>query len=440
MPKMFRQIRIVDFKQFGAVLVLILLALVPFHALFAIWGGELTGQREVIAIWKELLILVITGIALAVSLPAVLKQGWREVLRKPSVVLIGLILLAGLLANILHANYGTAFMVGIKTTAVPLILFLAVQPFASEISRRQLVRVILVSACVVAVLAILQFLLVPTELLAKIGYSSSTILPFQGVHPDFPFSRSFSTLGGPNQLGTYLILPFGFAMALAVKARSRKIRLLTATLACLFVVAAVTSFSRSALIGIGVTAAMAILLAVPRKYRLVTGLMFVIVAFVVALVMWGTLTNSSATIVDRFLVRGELTPSGVLGGDEGHIDAIVKGYTMIMANPGGLGFGAAGPASFYALRPILTENWYLQIAIEVGVIGLGLVLLLLAHIIRQVRQLGVHDPVRIGYVAAVFGVMVAALFLHSLADSTLAILLFGVGGILYATRFEGRQM
>lgn len=434
MHKIFRHIHTANIQRFGGVLILALLALVPFHALFVVWGGSITSRGELLSIWKELLIICIIGLALAVSLPKALRMGWRQSLRQPALVLVGLIIIAGLFANLLNANYGLAFFVGLKTTALPLVLFLAVQPFAHVISERKLARVVLASACVVAVLALLQFILVPTAFLAQLGYGPSTILPFQGVHSEFPFGRSFATLGGPNQLGTYLIVPFGLSLALAVKARSRKIRVIASVLTALFVAAAMTTFSRSALLGFCVTTAFVVLLAIPKKYRLLAGVLFVASAMTVGLVLWGILTNENASILDRFLLRGDLASSGIIGSDEGRVAALVKGWATISSFPGGLGFGTAGPASFYAVKPLLTENWYLQIAIEVGLIGLGLMLLLLAHIVRQVRQHGPRDPIRIGYAAAVLGVMVAALFLHSLADSTLAILLLGMGGLLYATR------
>jgi hypothetical protein len=225
-----------------------------------------------------------------------------------------------------------------------------------------------------------------------------------------------------------------FGLALSTKARSRKIRWLASLVTVIFAVAAVTSFSRSSLIGLGVAAIVVFLLSVPKRYRLLTASGVMTAVLVTGLVFWGVLTNDSATIADRFLLRGEITGGGVVGGDEGHIAAIVTGVSVIVSAPGGLGFGAAGPASFYALRPIITENWYLQIALEVGVIGLGLMLVLLAHIMHRVYQQGPQDPLRIGYIAALCGLLTAALFLHTLADSTLAILIFGVGGILYATR------
>lgn len=437
MTKFHQHISRANLQQFGGQLVLVLLALVPFHALLVVWGGSMTGQGELLSVWKELIILVIAGLASFLILSKLVigkSKQWRLLVRQPAVALVGLILLAGLLASIVNASYGKAFLVGVKTTVVPLVLFLAVQPFAKSVSGQKLTRVILGSAVVVAVLALIQFFVVPTGFLASIGYNSATILSFQGVHPGFPFGRTFSTLGGPNQLGTYLIIPSAIALAFAVRGASRQQRLIGASLFVLFILAMITTFSRSALVGLGVAVAITVLLAVPRKYRLTTILIFMVIGLGAGLIIWSALTNSQTTIFDRFLVRGDLTATGLLGGDEGHITALVQGYTALVMHPGGLGFGAAGPASFYAVRTLLTENWYLQIAIEVGLIGLGLMLLLLAHIVRRVRQLEIYSPLRIGYVGAVLGVMVSALFLHSLADSTLAIILFGVGGLLYAAK------
>jgi hypothetical protein len=104
-----------NLQQFGGQLVLVLLALVPFHALLVVWGGSITGQGELLSVWKELIILVITGLAaflIASKLVTSKSKQWRLLVRQPAVVLVGLILLAGLLANIVNASYGKAFLVG----------------------------------------------------------------------------------------------------------------------------------------------------------------------------------------------------------------------------------------------------------------------------------------------------------------------------------------
>jgi hypothetical protein len=415
------------------VMILILIVTMPFHALLVVTTSSLIGQNSIIAAWKEVLILLIASISLLSVWAALKNKGWRRVWRRPDVVLITLIGVSGLAANIVNNNLSVSMLVGVKTTFLPLILFLAVQPVAKRISRRRLTWAIMIPAVIVAVLAILQFILAPTDFLTAIGYNSDTILPFQAVHPDFPFGRSFSTLGGPNQLGSYLILPMGISLALAVKSRSSKLRWVASIVTTLFVLAALTSFSRSSLIGIGLTSIVVLLLSVPKKYRLLTLAAMAIGVIVSGMLFWRTITNESVTIVDRYLLRGELTGQGVIGGDEGHITALVVGATKIIANPGGLGFGTAGPASFYSNLPLITENWYLQIAVEVGIVGLILLLLLMAHILAHIYRGGTTDPVRIGFVAAGFGILTAAMFLHTLADSTLAILFFGSAGILYAT-------
>ncbi len=427
---------ITGIRKVGAVLILVLFAILPFHAFIAVSLGRLTGQPEIVALWKELLTSAIIILGALIGVRHVRKNGitnrWWH---RPDFILILLILVCGLVASIAGGAWrDVPLLVGLKTSVLPLILFLAVQVFSRQISARQLSLVILIPAAFVAGIALWQFFATPTAFFTQLGYGPSTILPYQGLHPDFPFGRSFASLGGPNQLGTYLIIPAAIALAYAVKARRREVRLTAALGFTVFVLAAVTSFSRSALLGLAVAGAVAILLAVPKKFRVLTLGGFVAAGVAGGMAAWAVLMNAKSSAIDRFLLRGELTASGVFGGDEGHVTALVQGYEAIVASPVGRGIGAAGPASLYGLRPLITENWYLQIAVEFGIIGLGLMLMLLVNIMHTIRRHGPQDPLRIGFVGAFAGIMVANLFLHSFADSTLGLLTFGVAGLLYASR------
>ena len=121
-------------KHFATILTLVLLALVPFHAFLVVWLGSVLGYGSWLAVWKELSIIILAVITSVLALPSLLRMGWRSLLRRPAVVLVGLIILAGLSANILNANYGFSALVGLKTTALPLVLFIAVQAVASDIN------------------------------------------------------------------------------------------------------------------------------------------------------------------------------------------------------------------------------------------------------------------------------------------------------------------
>lgn len=427
---------ITGIRKVGAVLILVLFAILPFHATIAISLGRLTGQPEIVALWKELLTSAIIVLAALIGVRHIQKNGMsNRWWHRPDFVLVMLIFACGLVATAVGGTWrDVTFLVGLKTSVLPLVLFLAVQVFSRQISARQLSLVILIPGAIVAGIALWQFFFTPTALFAQLGYGSSTILPYQGVHPDFPFGRSFASLGGPNQLGAYLIIPAAIALAYAVKARRREVRLTAAVAFVLFVLATVTSFSRSGLLGLAVAGAATILLAVPKKLRLLTFSGFVAAGVAGGMAAWAVLMNAKSSAIDRFLLRGELTAGGVFGGDEGHVTALVQGYEAIASSPVGRGIGSAGPASLYGMRPLITENWYLQIAVEFGIIGLGLMLMLLANIMHTIRRHGPHDPLRIGFVGALAGILVANLFLHSFADSTLGLLTFGVAGLLYVSR------
>jgi len=126
-----------------------------------------------------------------------------------------------------------------------------------------------------------------------------------------------------------------------------------------------------------------------------------------------------------------------------------------MENPLGLGLGAAGPASnrvsdacvylpedgdaSWAVAhpelcvflgeqqvqpevpctcPMLPENWYLQIGVELGIIGLALFIVFTLLVILRLRRN--TTPLGVGVFASFVGVSVAALFLHAWESSAVA--------------------
>lgn len=410
--------------------VVVLYALMPFHAFLVIWLASLVGHQALLSIWKEAIILALVLMTLMV---VILRRRFRTYLRADTWLIVGMII-CGLVGSLTGAGLGMAFWVGVKTTALPLLLFLAVQLVASRFHDRRLALLILIPAGIVSVIALWQFVVIPTELLTRLGYNSTTIFPYQAVHPGFAFARSFATLGGPNQLGTYLILPATIALGYAVLTRERKGRILAALTYAVVLLATVTTFSRSALLGFLVASALVLILAAPKRWRWwIAGAMAGLL-IIVAFTAWFVLTTQSSSEAGRFFLRGELTSTGVVGGDQGHIQSLNQGYQTIRQHPLGLGFGAAGPASQYGKQPLITENWFLQIGVELGLIGLVLMLVFLVHIGVEALRSRPHSPIHIATAATLAGVCVAGLFLHSLADSTLAITLMMTAGIVTARR------
>ncbi|HRH93764.1 MAG TPA: hypothetical protein PKV72_04520, partial [Candidatus Peribacteria bacterium] len=146
-----------------------------------------------------------------------------------------------------------------------------------------------------------------------------------------------------------------------------------------------------------------------------------------------------------------------LASSRGHLEKPLHALQLIGEHPFGIGLGTAGPASnrfsdtcveleagadaTWAQEhpdlcvmvggtqvqpakpcdcPLLPENWYLQIGIETGVLGLLLFLSLLAVVWNSLLKLKVSVPLAVPVALMLAGVSVAALFLHAWEDAATA--------------------
>ena len=392
----------------------------PFHATLVIWLGSVFGGQAVLSLWKELIIAWIVLAAIVMSF----KQGFRWLLRPVNIALMCAIGF-GFIGLWLTARADTSVLVGIKTTVFPWLLCLAIQPFASQFKWMNIRSIILITALAVSSLAILQFLVIPTLFLQSIGYNSTTIIPFQGIQPGVDFGRSFATLGGPNQLGAFLILPAVWSLTIAISNKNRKRRYQASIIFTFIVLAMVTTFSRSAWVGLAVAGLVVIIRAVPKSWRvLVSG-----IATASLLIGWKIadyLISSTTGLYRQLLLRGEITAAGVIGSDEGHIIAFQSGIAKSLQHPLGLGYGAAGPASKYG-SGFITENWYLQLVLELGWFGGISWCIAVGFLIRSWWKDMSHEATVL--LATMSGLLVTNLFLHTFADSSLAITWWLIVGI-----------
>ncbi len=409
--------------QYGIMLLLILL---PFHAFMVIVISHVTGHELALAAWKDAIVLILAAAGIGLAL---LDKNFGWLKHRTNYAILGAIA-SGMVASIINWHFDITWLVGIKTTLLPLVLFLTVQQVAKAFDDSILEKLVLLPALLVSVVALWQFLAIPTTLLSQLGYSAATIQPYQGVHPGFDFGRAFATLGGPNQLGAYLILPAVWLFLRAVKLDNRRERLASAIGFCIVAGAVVVSFSRSAILALLVGLVAALFSSIPKKWR------WPLVGALAAAVLIGwfgvrtVLHYDPGTAARSFLLRGELSATGqVVGGDSGHVQAVEQGLEKVSEHPLGLGLGSAGPASFYG-HQLLTENWFIQIALELGVIGLAFLIFAFARLfINFHRKSGIFT---MAMFASLAGLLVANLFLHTFADSTLGLTYFALAGIALA--------
>jgi putative inorganic carbon (hco3(-)) transporter len=394
--------------------ILALVVIMPFHAFASVYLGHLVGHQSLIQGWKEVVIAVL------VCLTAIYlwkRPGARKRLYSPLGVLLWAFIALALLITALNPIQPAATLLGIKTDIEFLVLFIIAMVFADRQTLERAVTWLIYASTAVAAIALVQPLF-SESFLTSLGYNLGTIAPLQHVEGTH-YLRVFSTLGGPNQLGAFLILPLCLLMQRLIK----HFQWWQAAAFAVMLAALGLTYSRSAWLGAVAALAITLVLTLPRRRRF-TGL----IAAVAVVGLLGGIAVASVGHSTAFtsLVRHGAT-TATRTSDKDHASAIDTAIADTEQNPFGTGLGTAGPASFKSDHPIITENYYLQLAIETGLLGLTVfVVFLLVVGYRLVRT---NIPTAVPLLGALVGISIVNLFLHGWADSTLAICYWSLAGL-----------
>ncbi len=397
-----------------------LILFMPFHAFFSIYLGTLGIDRTIIQSWKEVLILLMSFAWIIFQLA---KKKLAFKVDAINILFLSIVFLSLLVTLFVRPN-SEAVLFGIKTNLVAIAVFFIAQTPTSTKSflKRNLLWIVLIPGLIVSLLAVFQAFLISPALLEKIGYNANTIDPRQIIDGSINFFRSFSTLGGPNQLGAYLLIPLAFALTYGIKKRNWLVLISS----ILILAGIILSFSRSAWIGAGITFAMSVFLSINKKQKIifvVSGL--IVVSAAGAIVMSQINTNQR---LQNVLLHGRVFENRIEGSDKGRIDSIASTVNELAIRPLGHGLGSAGPASFRADRPVIPENWYLQIAYEIGILGLLLYVFAFAALLGDFIR-NRNNILAVSLFSATVGVLVVNIFLQAWGDSTLVLIAFALYGI-----------
>lgn len=400
----------------------LIFVLLPFHAFLSTWGGTSIGPLWLWKSWKE---IVIAGLVLMVLVWLCLNPSVVRALSRKRLVqlLAAYVALSALFAAVRWSDNGSeATLAGLAMN----LRYLAAGGLAyllfcyGGISRHWMKRAgwFLVGAGVfVAAFGILQALVLPNDFLETFGYDKeTTIAPASLIDNNPDLRRAFATLRGPNDFGAFLILPI-----LLVVTWFRSLPRWVSILAlALLGWALVLSSSRSAWIGFVVAAAVYAGLQAGRKLsRRQIGVGIVALVFAGLLVLYASVNVPVVRMAVFHSSPGD--PTLTEGSTDNHIAATLGGAERVAADPLGCGPGCAGPASYYGDTPRISENYFVQIAEETGLIGLGVFLGLLAVVTLALYRATQVKDISLALLATLAGYVVIGLLLHVWADDPLSI-------------------
>lgn len=409
--------------------VLVILALVPFHAFLTVWVGTATGHYTLVRLWEEALLLLM--------LPPALYYIWRDRLwlrltkRSWLVWLIGLYALVQVIWLVVALHQGS---VNLKAGLYGLVinsrflLFFGLAWLAAAQSGfllRSWKQVVLIPGALVIVFGLLQRFLLPHDVLRHFGYGQATIVPFETIDHKVQYLRIQSTLRGANLLGAYLIIVLS---AFATVLRQYYLWLGVAG----GVVVLFLSGSRAAWLGAVLALAVLVWLRLPnRRSRQWVAIGTAVLAVVLIGIVFA-LRNQD--FVQNTVFHTDENSRSSVSSNAAHLSASRRAFTQVAAEPLGRGVGTAGPASIYNTKEPsrIAENYFLQIGQETGWLGLGLfvaVCALTAHALWLRRV----SPLAQILLASFAGLTIVAVLMHLWADETVSFLWWGLTGLATGT-------
>ena len=416
-------------RPFASYLVGIVLVLVPFHAFLTVWASAGIGHYTALRLWSAVLLLILFVAAAAMTFRdrRLLGHVRTQLVWQLIALYAALTFLLGVIALATGAVHGKALAYGLLSD----LRFFAFFFVAAVIAHKQAwLRTRLATACTLAGpscqhIAVLQYLVLPADVLVHFGYGPATIEPLSTINNNPEYPRVMSTLRGANPLGAYLVVVLGLAGALFVR---RYRRLQMASLGVLAAFALLFSFSRSAWLGASVTVAIIAAAAVKTKH---TRRVIVSIVAVFALMVAGGLyaaQHNSALQNALFHTEDQSTVS--VSSNDRRESALRRGLDDVVAEPFGRGPGTAGPASAYNTghSTRLAENYYLQIGQELGWVGLVILVSIQALVLARLWHAR-QDALALGLFAAGIGLVLVNMLSHAWTDDTLAFLWWGLAGI-----------
>ena len=396
-----------------------LLIYMPFHIFLSQSLSLATGGLEVWKVGKDVVLAVLVLFTICLVL-------WQRKANKLFAWLLGLSAAYGLLYIILWAinsdvHTQSAVLGIVHNMRLPAFLLLGMGAALLNPNKfvfSSVIKIVLAVSTAVAALGILQYFL-PKDILVHLGYSLERgVRPhfFIDDHPDLP--RIMSTLREPNALGAYLVLPVAALTALLVRVKNTGLRYMVIGSLALHLLAILLTHSRSAWLATALVVALTLWWSY-REWveRMLKRFWPLLIALVLATGVAAYHVRDTAFFQGYIIHTTELA-TGEHSSTELHYLLAREGFERVVEQPHGYGPGTAGLASIQSPVPQLTENYYIQVMYEIGVVGFGVFVVINVVVYRRLWTR--RDTFGVIMVASFWGYVLTNMLLHSWANEAIA--------------------
>lgn len=396
---------------------LALLVYMPFHIFFSQWLSTFTGGLDVWKIWKDLLLFFVVLISLVLVYA---KNGFKD-------KFYWLIALLSVLYVALHffiwvinpdidkgpALLGTVY--NCRPFGYLIVGFSAALLLKNKLQLSKIYKIVIIISTVVCLIALLQWFL-PKDIMTHFGYSIE-----RGVKPNFfiddkpDLPRVFSTIRDPLSLGAFLILPATILAGAWPKLKNA--RILISGLLLLHGLVIFLTFSRSTWLGAALSVGLILIWQYKNQTKQFLKKFWPFLLIGLCLILAGTYLARDNYVVQNLVFHADENTKED-DPNEKRVNFYEARTDSVLNRPIGHGPGTAGLVSIQTKEVVLTENYFLQIAYEIGVAGL-LFFAYIAYLVIK-RLYGRQDFYGQAMVSAFAGITVCGLLFHVWSNEAVA--------------------
>lgn len=428
-------------SKLATIIFISLIAYLPFHIFISTVVGVNIGGLEFFKAAKDLVIVLIALLTLPYIL-ANFDSLKKSVIKDRLIFLCFAYISVNVLYFIINNRDLDSALLGLVYNTRYIVLFLSAGVLAKAtpdiLNVRLLTRVVIWSGFIVSVLGILQYFVIPKDFLSRIGYSMQNgVLPWFYIDGKPDFFRIMSTMRDPNSLGSYLLIPISLIAAkLSVnhKTLTKKTKAYLSTVLLVHISALILAFSRSAVVGLLVSLCTLAILIHQKYLRSNIKKVTIITVFasLVIVLVGGIFMQANPRAFQNIIFHAD-EQTVQRDPNELRIDFIQGSAEEIAQNPLGNGLGTAGLASMknQETGANLTENYYLQLAIEIGLVGM---FIFLAICYLTTKRLVVawnqsNNFVPVALVSSFAGLFITNMLAHIWTNETIAVTWWGLAAV-----------
>lgn len=294
--------------------------------------------------------------------------------------------------------------------------------------KRYFIYVLIGTAVLSIIFALLQIFVLPKDVLSLIGYSRESIAPFLTVDDNHAYVRINGTLRGPNPLGAYVVILSSVLLAYAAvtwKRLESRMRWIATGAGLGLLLVMNSTYSRASLIGLLIAAAVIIGVVANKRTRKILAIAGLLIAIVGAGALFAFRDNPTVASV---VFHDDPNTGSAIDSNAGHADSLIDGFQRMVRQPFGAGIGSTGSASLAGDNPLIIENQYLFIAHEVGWLGLVLFVGLFAVIMKRL-WVNRQDILALSIFASGCGLAVIGILHPVWVDDTVSIVWWGAAAV-----------